>query len=100
MVVVVYRRHRADCRHKNERYSRACSCTLWLQFQDSAQHTTRVSTHTSDWEQAQRAADKAKRGERVTVSDSSIVSALEAYLAHMKMKNRPRPRCAVCAAFY
>src|SRR5690349_7431508 len=86
MIVNIYRRHSADCRYKADRYSKRCSCALWLQYQDRPQHTTRITAHTSDWEEAKKAAAKIERGERVTISDASIVSAVESYLAHLKTR--------------
>jgi len=40
MEIAIYRRHSADCKHKNDRYHPRCGCSLWFQFNWTQLETT------------------------------------------------------------
>jgi len=40
MEITIYRRHSADCKHKNDRYHPRCGCSLWFQFNWTQAETT------------------------------------------------------------
>jgi hypothetical protein len=40
MEITIYRRHSADCKHKDDRYHPRCGCSLWFQFNGSGPNTT------------------------------------------------------------
>lgn len=40
MEITTYRRHSADCKHKDDRYHPRCGCPLWFQFNWSQPETT------------------------------------------------------------
>ena len=40
MEVTIYRRHSADCKHKDDRYHPRCGCSLWFQFNWTQAETT------------------------------------------------------------
>ena len=69
MEITTYRRHSADCKHKDDRYHPRCGCPLWFQFNWSQLDTTvdgktlrqgqnKWSAETRLWSEAQT---KAKR---------------------------------------
>ncbi len=39
MEITIYRRHSADCKHKEDRYHPRCGCSLWFQFNWTARET-------------------------------------------------------------
>ena len=64
MEITPYRRHSADCKHKDDRYHPRCGCPLWFQFNWSQSDTTldgnklhrgqnKWSAETRIWSQAQ-----------------------------------------------
>lgn len=40
MEITIYRRHSADCKHKDDRYHPRCGCSLWFQFNWTQPETT------------------------------------------------------------
>jgi integrase/recombinase XerD len=50
--VTLYRRHRADCPHLEDRYSRDCKCVIWMYWSQGDDH--RRSTKTRSWKKAER----------------------------------------------
>lgn len=40
MEITIYRRHSADCKHKDDRYHPRCGCSLWFQFNWTEPETT------------------------------------------------------------
>jgi integrase len=69
MEITIYRRHWADCKHKDDRYHPRCGCSLWLQFNWSQPDTkldgktlkrgqNKWSAESCIWAQAQRNAKR------------------------------------------
>lgn len=60
MEITVYTRHNEGCPHKEDRYSKRCSCRKWLDYmQDGKQ--VRESAKTRSWETATRLARQMER---------------------------------------
>ena len=52
MEIVIYRRHSADCPHRDERYHPRCGCPLWGQYQYQGGQRKK-SLNTRSWSKAQ-----------------------------------------------
>lgn len=72
MEIAIYRRHRADCKHQEDRYAPRCGCPLWFQFNWPQASTSldgkklrhgqnKWSADTRTWAQAQRNSLKLER---------------------------------------
>lgn len=71
MEITIYRRHSADCKHKDDRYHPRCGCSLWFQFNWTRPETTldgkkvchgqnKWSAETRIWSEAQTNAKRLK----------------------------------------
>jgi integrase/recombinase XerD len=55
VTVTVYKRHGADCGHRDDRTYRRCNCRIWLEWNHGGRRA-RQSGKTRSWEQAQKLA--------------------------------------------
>jgi integrase len=60
MQITVYTRHNAQCPHKEDSYSRRCSCNKWLSYQRGGKQI-RESAKTRSWDTATKLARKMER---------------------------------------
>lgn len=60
MHVILYKRHKASCPHKDEKNYRRCRCSVWMEYNVDGQQT-RKSAKTFNWDTAQ---DKARAIEK------------------------------------
>ncbi len=56
MQVILYKRHRASCQHKEDKTYRRCRCSIWLEWNVKGKQT-RQSAKTFRWETAQEKAN-------------------------------------------
>lgn len=52
MHVILYKRHKASCPHKDDKTYRRCRCSVWLEWNRNGKQT-RKSAKTFTWETAQ-----------------------------------------------
>jgi hypothetical protein len=55
MHVILYKRHKADCEHQDDKNYKRCRCSVWLEWNLKGKQT-RFSAKTFVWEHAQRKA--------------------------------------------
>lgn len=55
VTVTVYKRHRAECGHRDDRTYRRCNCRIWLEWNHDGERS-RQSAKTRSWGQAQKLA--------------------------------------------
>lgn len=68
MIITLYRRHSADCDHKNDPKYKRCHCPVWFQTnEDGKQH--RWTSKERSWERAER---KARELEQSAISGEDI----------------------------
>jgi hypothetical protein len=60
MHVILYKRHKASCPHKEHKHYRRCRCSIWMETNLNGVQT-RKTTKTANWEGAQ---DKARAIEK------------------------------------
>jgi site-specific recombinase XerD len=51
MQVILYKRHKADCPHKDDKNYRRCRCSVWIEYNVNGVQT-RKSTKTANWDTA------------------------------------------------
>jgi len=78
--ITIYKRHSADCKHKNDRYSKKCDCRIWLQYTNG----DRVSAKTRSWEKAKELVRKLEGGE--SAKRYTVREAIDIYLVSCKRK--------------
>jgi hypothetical protein len=71
MEITIYRRHSADCKHKDDRYHPRCGCSLWFQF---------------NWTQPETMLDgnKLSRGQNKWSADTRVWSEAQANAKRLK----------------
>ena len=57
MHVILYKRHKADCEHQDDKTYRRCCCSVWMEWNLDGKQT-RKSAKTESWETAQKKARK------------------------------------------
>jgi integrase/recombinase XerD len=57
MHVILYKRHKAGCEHREDKNFRRCRCAIWLEWNLNGQQT-RKSAKTFSWDEAQQKARK------------------------------------------
>jgi len=82
----IYRRHRAECKHRDQRVSRECRCPLWAKGQLEGKPYQR-SLKTRSIKRAEQILRNIQDGNSSTLQPKSIKDALAAFIADCRARN-------------
>jgi integrase/recombinase XerD len=90
----LYRRHRADCPHVEDRYYRKCRCAMWCEGTLEGKYE-RHSLKTRSWERAEQLKREAEDGKKPQQPKSVTVSAaLDSFIKDCEARNLNRSTLA------
>jgi site-specific recombinase XerD len=87
MIITVYKRHSADCEHKDDRNYKRCNCAVWLSYREGGKQVLR-SAKTRDWAEGQAKAEvQKKRSDGGTPEAKTVAEAIALFLESKRSEN-------------
>ena len=87
MIITVYKRHSADCEHKDDRNYKRCNCAVWLSYREGGKQVLR-SAKTRDWAEGQAKAEvQKKRSDGGTPEAKTVAEAIALFLESKRGEN-------------